>query len=267
MNRDKVKIKLFRKNVLKAQLSTIGEKFKQSALQWLIETKNIINDVSAETKQHPNKLLADLRKINYERAYILYKMDAVDKNMQLPLPMKLRQKMKKTEMEVQFQEEFPDEYQQFTTDLKEKLRKKLHSPSLAAPKTSSTSLEDLNWNISLGAPIKINTSAKPCWFHTPPRKPAKPQKKHSPCIKNILSMLQSHGTRTLQDPTGYYTAPNFTKAKVEKMLGIWMSHSKFTQLKSKLNEKQKRKRLGQVKRDNERRRERRNKQYDFINPL
>ena len=125
MNRDrKTRQKEFRKNILKTQLLSIGDKFRKSAKQWLDETKNIMLDVSAETKQHPNRLLAELRKINYERAYIMFKIDAVDKNQQLPMPLKLRQKMKKTEMEVQFQQEFPDEYQIFTSELKEKLRQK-----------------------------------------------------------------------------------------------------------------------------------------------
>lgn len=262
MNRDrKTRQKEFRKNILKTQLLSIGDKFRKSAKQWLDETKNIMLDVSAETKQHPNRLLAELRKINYERAYIMFKIDAVDKNQQLPMPLKLRQKMKKTEMEVQFQQEFPDEYQIFTGELKEKLRQKLHYPTMTSPlKRVNEVDENLNWNIDLGAPIVKN---KPIVAV----RPNKPRKIHSPCVNNIMKMLQIHGTQNLLDPRGYFLAPAFTKAKVEKLLGIWMTQTKFNHLKSKMNEKQKRKKLGQAKRDFQRRKERQNKRYDFINPL
>ena len=261
MNRDKTRQKEFRKNILKTQLLSIGAKFKQSAMQWLDETKNIMLDVSAETKQHPNRLLAELRKINYERAYIMFKIDAVDKNKQLPLPLKLRQRMKKTEMEVQFQQEFPSEYQEFTSELKWKLQQKLHYPTMAAPMKKVNEVdEDLNWNIDLGAPITKVESQSSLRIH-------KPRKIPSPCVNNIMKMLQDHGTQQLRDPRGYFLAPAFTKAKVEKLLGIWMTHTKFNHLKTKMNEKQKRKKLGQAKRENERRNERRNKLYNFINPL
>lgn len=260
MNRDKTRQKEFRKNILKTQLFSIGDKFRKAAKQWLDETKNIMLDASAETKQHPNRLLAELRKINYERAYIMFKIDAVDKNLQLPLPLKLRQKMKKTEMEVQFQQEFPNEYQLFTSELKQKLRKKLHYPTMTAPRKNLNEVnENLNWNIDLGAPIINNSNLTV--------RPNKTRKIHSPCVNNIVQMLQNHGTQNLKDPRGYFLAPAFTKAKIEKLLGIWMTQTKFNHLKSKMNEKQKRKKLGQAKRDHQRRKERQNKRYEFINPL
>ena len=253
---DKKKQKEFRARILQNQLLSIGEKFQTTALKWLQETKSLYIHGSAESK-HPNQLLTELKKLNHERTYIMFKVEALKRDTKLPVPMELRIKLRKAELDIQFQEEFPDEYQEFVNDLKARLRKKPYAPAVKAHKDKKNRrLEGLeNWNVNLGAPIKNN------------QKPGKSnKKKDSPCINNIMNMLYAHGTANLRDQQGYFNAPAFTKAKVERLLGIWMTQPKFTYLKKRLNEKQCRRKHGHAKKSAEKRNERRQK-YDFINPL
>ena len=178
-------------------------------------------------KMHPNQLMAELKRINYQRAYIEFKIEAMEKGNTLPKPIVLRRKMKKAELAVQFQEDFPKEYQHFTQQLKQSMTNKPYRP---VNKSKQSAEIDLNMNLDLQTPKVQQKSRK-----TP-----------SPSITTLIRAIQGHG-RVFKDHKGFYQPPLFTKAKVERTFAIYISPQKFTNLKQRLNSNQKRNKLGRAK--------------------
>ena len=72
MNHNKKVRKEFQLKILNDQLKTCWKQFLEKAQKWLCEVKDIAEKrVSAETKSiHPNQIMNDLKKINYQRAYL-----------------------------------------------------------------------------------------------------------------------------------------------------------------------------------------------------
>ena len=230
MNCTKKNRKEFRVKILKDQLKTCLTQFHEKAQEWLKTVKAITeNSISAEIKRiHPNQIMADLKKINYQRAYLEFKIQAAEKDHKLPLPMDLKQKMLKAELSVDFQKEFPQEYQIFTSKLKHKLSSKPYRPVQKAKPKNSQKLK-IPWRLEI---TEVS----------PKKKPRKP----SPAVSTIMRAIQSHD-RTFKDHRGYYQPPMFTKAKVEKMFSIYIPIKRFTKLKERLNSIAKRKKLGRAK--------------------
>ena len=110
----------FQVKILRDQLSTCWTQFHETAQKWLQSVKAAAeNSVSAETsKIHPNQTMAELKKINYQRAYIEFKIQTILKNKKLPVPAELMRRMKKAELSVEFQQEFPIEFAEFTKQLR-----------------------------------------------------------------------------------------------------------------------------------------------------
>ena len=251
MSFDKQKRKEFRIRILRNELLSIGEQFHSTAVKWLKETKRHYVEDSAELKRHPNSILSDLKRINHERAYILYKIESLAKDKSLPAPIKLRKKLRKMEMEIQFQGEFPEEYQQFTEKLKHCLKTSPYSPGKKVKKSNDISLQ---CNIDLGEPTESMVQMTK-------------SKKKSPSVNTMMALIRGHGVNAFKDAMGYFNPPTFTKAKLERMFGIWIPYQRFNQLKSKMNAKQKRQKHGNAKRAAAVRRERQQKLYNFQNPL
>ena len=241
----------FRMAVLQTQLQTIGEKFHNTAEKWLATIYGLKNKVSAETqkvKTHPNQLMADLRKLNYERAYIDFKIQSMKTKRNLPKPVELRRKLKKTELGIEFQKEFPQQYQQFVQQLYKKLSQKRYKPDTKPWK--SKILPDLNWNLSLEASPRAS-------------KKSKSRKTVTPNVNTIMNAIHGHGAKQFQDENGYYNFPTFTKAKIEKLLNIYIPAQTFQHLKKKMNEKQHKRKAKNIKLANLRKIERKNK-FDIL---
>ena len=224
--------KEFRVKVLKDQLKTCLRQFHDKAQQWINTVKSITeNSISAENQRiHPNQIMADLKQINYQRAYLEFKIQAAEKDRKLPLPMDLKQKMLKAELSVDFQKEFPQEYKIFTSQLKQKLSSKPYRPVQKIIKPKNAQKLKIPWRLEITD--KIPSKKKP-------RKP-------SPAVSTIMRAIQSH-ERTFKDHRGYYQPPMFTKAKVEKMFSIYIPIKRFTKVKERLNSMAKRKKLGRAK--------------------
>ena len=154
-----------------------------------------------------------------ERAYIFFKLDSLAKDKTLPKPTNLRKKLRKLELEVQFQEDFPDEYKEFTENLKEKLKSKPYSQNQKIIK--STKQMPLEWELNLD-----DTSPQ----NRPKNKKAK--KVPSPCVNTLMQMIHGHGSKTFQNSAGYFQPPAFTKSKLSKTFGIWISQQKFQKLQT-----------------------------------
>ena len=120
MTFDMKKQKEFQIQILRDQLKTCWTTFHETAQKWLEGTKAISeNRISAENKTiHPNQIMADLKKINYQRTYIEFKIQTIMKNKQLPVPAELMRRMKRAELSVEFQQEFPLEFETFTKQLR-----------------------------------------------------------------------------------------------------------------------------------------------------
>ena len=232
---DKAQKRAFQLKILRDQLKSCCQQFHDATTQWIQAVQNVAkNKVSAETitspslnKLHPNQLMADLKRINYQRAYIEFKIEAMEKGNTLPKPINLRRKMKKAELAVQFQADFPTEFNRFTQQLKESLTNKPYRPVI---KTNKTAEVDINMNLDLQTPKTASKSRK-----TP-----------SPSIATLIRAIQGHG-RAFKDHNGFYQPPWFTKPKVERTFAIYISPQKFTQLKQRLNSIQKHNKLGRAK--------------------
>ena len=124
---EKLKRKKLQERTLRNEMLSIGSKFHTKAMQWLNETRELYTEDSAELQNHPNSILSELKCINHERTYIAYKITALAKDKMLSPPQKLRRKLRKLEMEVKFQEEFPDEYKKFMKNMKQRLHQKPYS--------------------------------------------------------------------------------------------------------------------------------------------
>lgn len=236
MSFDKRKKKEFQTRILRNELLTIGEKFHRTALKWLEETRKLYINNSAEFQTHPNRILSDLRKINHERAYIAYKISSLDKERKLPSPKKLRQKLRKMEMEVKFQEEFPDEYKQFTEKLRDGLKSKPYSPLIKAKRSKTCCQKDIpiKWNIPLGKRIRFMKSKIS-------------KRKTSADVNNTIKIINDGKSTLMNNNSGHPKLPMITKNKIENLLGISITNSMFKQFKNKMN-KQKLRKHGHVKR-------------------
>lgn len=223
--------KEFQIKILKDQLKTCWTAFHDKAQKWLEEVKNITeNKVSAETKSHPNQIMSDLKRINYQRAYIEFKIQTFLKDKKLPTPHELRRKMTKAELSVEFQKDFPEEFAQFTKQLRNKLRSKPYRPVMKVAKAKKDSTLNVTWRLNLDDKI------------TSPRKKKKP----SPSVNTLIRAINGH-SKTFRDHNGYFQPPTFTKAKVEKTFSIYMPMKTFHKLKERLNSIEKRKKLGRAR--------------------
>lgn len=246
--------KEFRQRVLRSELLSIGKRFHDTAMKWLEETKKLYVHDSAELKTHPNCILTELKRINHERAYIMFKLDSLAKDRTLPKPKNLRKKLRKLELEIQFQEEFPNEYLQFTEKLKEDIKSKPYSPVKKFIK--SPGQMPLEWDLNLDDSSTQNRM-----------KNRKPRKVSSPCVNTLMQMIHGHGSKSFQNAAGYFKPPAFTKSKLAKTFGIWISQQKFQKLQTKMNNRQQKRKHGHAKKLAENRRERLQKLYNFQNPL
>ena len=226
------KCKDFEIKILKDQLENCWNEFHHVAQKWLEGVKMITeNKVSAETiKIHPNQIMVDLKKINYQRTYIEFKIQSLVKDKKLPIPADLKRRMKKAELSVDFQQEFPIEYEQFTTQLKRKLKTKPYRPVMKMTSSKKKTDLDIPWTLEIDDK----------------RKSPKKLKKPSPSVNTIIRAINGH-TKTFRDHNGYFQPPTFTKAKVEKTFAIYMPMKKFNKLKERLNSIEKRRKLGRAK--------------------
>ena len=233
MNVNKKNRKEFRIRILRDQLKTCWNQFHETAQKWLKEVKSQNNNsVSAETSsKHPNQLINDLKQINYQRAYIEFKIQMAEKDKKLPLPMELKQKMEKAELSVEFHKEFPTEYSEFIQQLKQKLTSKPYRPVQKAQKPK---------------PSKINIPWRLTITDNPDMAKKKPYKKLSPSVSTLIRAIHGHG-KLFRDHHGYFQPPMFTKARVEKTFAIYIPNPKFQKLKKRLNSMEKRKKLGRAK--------------------
>ena len=221
----------FQLNVFRNQLRTCWHQFHQKATEWLKQAKSKTeNKVSAETKTHPNQIMMELKQINYQRAYLEYKIKKAKKDKKLPEPVKLQQKLEKLELTITFQQEFPAEYRQFIHQLKTKLSSKPYRPVQKIMKGNKESELPLSFNITLN-----DQSTSRCRH-----------KKPTPSVSTLLRAIHGHG-KIFKDQNGYYQPPTFTKAKVERIFSIYIPLPKFQQLKQRLNSIEQRKKRGRAK--------------------
>ena len=222
MSFDKKKRKEFRERILRDEMLSIRHQFHTKAMQWLTETRKLYTNDSAEFQIHPNRILSDLKRINHERAYIAYKISALAKEQILPPPNKLRQKLRKLEMEIQFQEEFPTEYKQFIEKLKKCIRRKPYTPNMKMKEKNKNLVNIPNqWNMGLGRSnqiMKKSTTSK-----TDPIKKNKGRK-----------IFHGHG-KTSKKSIGHGKHQRFTKHTLEKMLKGKIPNSIYHQLKKMRN--------------------------------
>ena len=232
MNVNRKNRKEFQLRILRDQLKTCRNQFHETAQKWLKEVKvQTDNNVSAETTaKHPNQLMNELKQINYQRAYIEFKIQMAEKNKKLPLPMELKQKMEKAELSVEFHKEFPTEYSEFTQQLKKKLTSKPYRPVQKVPRSKNKL--NIPWRLTISD--QSNMAKK------------KPYKKLSPSVSTLIRAIHGHG-KTFRDHQGYFQPPTFTKARVEKTFSIYIPNPKFQKLKKRLNSMEKRKKLGRAK--------------------
>ena len=257
MSFDSESRKQFQWKVLKDQFRTILHQFQQLANQWLqqsIKQMGLNSETFLAKKTtseiHPNHIMAELKRLNYERAYIEYKIQALEHNIQIPMPEELHRRLRKTEMEIKFQKEFPCQYRTFQRQLKKKLREKPYQPNRKAKKSNDLDLD------------------LPIWFTDPPQtKPRKrsvsfsneidkklhrkpvvptPQKKARTC-NNIIKLIHGHGTNSLINKHGYFQPPFFTKEKVEQIVGHAINTKKYHQVRHALNQVQRKRKLGKAK--------------------
>ena len=221
----------FQLKILRDQLKTCWQQFHQKATEWLKQAKmHTENTVSAETPKHPNQIMMELKQINYQRAYLEYKIKSVRKDKKLPTPVKLQQKLEKLELSITFQQEFPTEYHKFTQELTRKLQTKPYRPVHKIMKSKSSQDLDISLDINLNGDKSHNNK----------------NKKPTPSVSTLLRAIHGHG-RTFKNQNGYYQPPTFTKAKVEKIFAIYIPTPKFQQLKNRLNSIEQRKKRGRAK--------------------
>ena len=229
----------FRLRILNDQYKKILNEFQQAANQWLDLAKQHCKKPEigfAKPEKHPNHVMAELKRLNYERAYIEFKIQALERNIQIPVPEELHRRMRKAELAVKFQEEFPKEFKNFQVELKKKLGKQPYRPKNVAKKQTS--------DLSLDLPISLQSNDS---TDRVPETPCMARRKE-PALTTIIRSLHAHGVRRLTNKHGYFQPPTFTKEKVEQILGINISKNKFQQVKSRMNYHQKRRKLGKAKR-------------------
>ena len=243
---DNMKKREFQWKILKDQFQTILAQFHALATQWMKQVKENMEVhpkllAKNDTGNHPNHIMAELKRLNYERAYVEYKIQALEHNVQIPMPEELHRRLRKTEMEIKFQKEFPKEYRSFQRQLKKKLRQNPYCPNRKAKKSS----DDLN----LDLPIFFNETSKSIKNSdesppkTPPKTPQKPPKcltkthsrRKEPSCTNIVKQIHGHGTSRMINQHGFFQQPFFTRDKVELIIGQSISNKKFHQVRQRLN--------------------------------
>ena len=147
-------------------------------------------------------------------------------------------------MTIEFQKEFPERFQKFTKQLYKKLHSKPYRPDNKPIKTKK--LPEINWNLTIGTSL-------------PKKKQKISKKKATPCVNTIMNAIHGHGAKQFQDEHGYYNHPEFTKAKIEQLLNIYIPPHKFQHLKKKMNEKQTRRKAKSIRLANLKKQERKNK--------
>ena len=224
MSFDKKKRKEFRERILRDEMLSIGHQFHTKAMQWLTETKKLYINDSAEFQIHPNRILSDLKRINHERAYIAYKISALAKEQTLPPPNKLRQKLRKLEMEIQFQEEFPAEHKQFIEKLKKCLRQKPYTPNFKI----KGKRKDL-----VNTPNQCNTCSRKS---NQIRENSNNSNTHLIKMNKRMKIFHGHGN-TSKKSTGHGKYQKFTKSMLEKMLKGKIPNAIFHQIKMMRNKR------------------------------
>ena len=141
----------FQLKIFQDQLERCWNDFHEMAQKWLKGAKQLEEqDVSAETiKIHPNQIMVELKKINYQRTYLEFKIKAIKKGRKLPLPTELHQKMLKAELSVHFQKEFPSEYNRFMKELKNKLATKPYRPVQKYTRPKPSQNIHIPWKLTL----------------------------------------------------------------------------------------------------------------------
>ena len=216
----------FERKILQDQRQHQMEEFQQTAQQWLEAACKWMQNESNRSlsakkdlshQKHPNQIMADLKRLNYERAYVDLKIQAMDKNQKMPGPKALKRQLREAELEIKFQKDFPAEFQQFQHKLQQQLRKK---PFKTKPKLIKLKNHD-----PLGLDLNISLENH---GHENIQKCSKSREPKTNISTNvIIRSLQRHGIRHLQHKSGYYHYPNFTKEKVQTILGTAVSNSKF----------------------------------------
>ena len=255
---DSQKKREFQWKILKDQFQTILTQFHALATKWMDQVKQNM-DVSPKllaknnTGNHPNHIMSELKRLNYERAYVEYKIQALEHNIQIPMPEELHRRLRKTEMEIKFQKEFPKEYRSFQRQLKKKLRQNPYTPNRKAKKTADDFTLDLPIFITEKSQSK---SIKPDKSIPNPRKdhmkPTQnrvktPSRRKEPSCTNIIKQIHGHGTNRMINQHGYYQQPFFTREKVESIIGQSITNKKFHQVRQRLNNENRKRKLGRAK--------------------
>lgn len=225
MSVDKQKRKKFQERMLRNEMLSIGSSFHTKAMQWLNETRKLYTEDSAELQNHPNSILSELKRINHERTYIAYKITDLAKDKVLTPSNKLKRKLRKLEMEIKFQEEFPEEYKKFMENLKKCLRQKPYSLNKRMKKNKNGNLKNIPYcpNMRSGKPNTGTKGAKS--YH------------NSPKNFKTMKMIHGHG-KSSQNLNGYHKYPKFTKTNLEKLLNTGISEAQFKKWRFK-NKQQK----------------------------
>ena len=228
MSGDKLKRKKLQERTLRNEMLSIGSKFHTKAMQWLNETRELYTEDSAELQNHPNSILSELKCINHERTYIAYKITALAKDKMLSPTQKLRRKLRKLEMEVKFQEEFPDEYKKFMKNMKQRLHQKPYSLNQRRKNTNGNLKNTPRHKMGRREPNYLPKGQKPS--------------KNAQKSDNNMKIIHGHET-SLQNSNECDKHPEFTKENLEKILNIAISNEQFNKLKTKLIKKQKMKNM------------------------
>ena len=255
---DNAKRREFQWKILKDQFQTILTQFHALATKWMDQVKENMDVppkllAKGNTANHPNHIMSELKRLNYERAYVEYKIQALEHNIQIPMPDELHRRLRKTEMEIKFQKEFPKEYRSFQRQLKKKLRQNPYCPNRRAKKTVDDFTLDLPILLA-GTSMKSSTkqndvTPKPRKSHVnPPKTHTKPpSRRKEPSCTNIIKQIHGHGTTRMINQHGYFQQPFFTRDKVESIIGQTISNKKFHQVRQRLNNETRKRKLGKAK--------------------
>ena len=207
--------------ILQTQIQTIGAKFQQKAEQWLATIQNLQN-FSAEKKKvkiHHNKIMKDLKQLNYERSFIESKLRLSQTRKVWPNSIEINRKKQLATIDKEYQKEFPEQHRQFTQRLNQKLQQKRCKLTTNEGHKPST---NFNWNISL-----VNTTKK-----RPNRKPVKK-------ISNKnTKIVHSHGPKYNPNKKGHKSQQPYSKAKIEKLLKMQISVNTFKQIRKDMSHRQ-----------------------------
>ena len=254
MSFDTMSRRKFQWNVLQDQFRTVLNQFQEHAHKWLDQAKINLDDteatVLAKTSKgvtHPNHILAELKRLNYERAYIEYKIQALEHNIQIPMPEEIQRRLRKSEMDIKFQHSFPKSDRSYQRQLKKKLREKPYRPNHTVKKTEDDLELDLPIFLNSSTPAK-NRRAQTLEPRPVQKKPPRTSaKKKEPSTGSIIRHIRDRGTNRMINQHGYFQSPFFTREKVETILGQTISNKKFHQVRHIMNSEQRKLKLGKAK--------------------